>query len=317
MTRMDPDITAVRNLPPGLPEPTEESLARTWHAIARRQSAREAPRRRRPLLVPVIAAATVLALTVGGVALRHLIAPSTPIPPASPPSFEEIMNDLIHKAGNLPAATPGSGDLVYVSTTGTSTANGVVTTHRWERWAAPRQMLPLRATLDGTDVDPTPDELEVDHRNIVGTDGGNWFFPTVQWLAAAPADGEALRRYVGFTDQHAVAHLSTIFSKVEPLVTAPLRVSLYQILATAPDMTAVRLTLDGRTVWALTQGQAHTYGHALFVDAETGRTVGTRSAWIGSPPPNRPELQKRKLRDDYAVQWTWRHAIVPSVNDRP
>jgi len=65
MSREDSDIVAVRDLPPGRPEPTDESVHRTWHRIteARREARPRTPSR---ILVPVMAATIVAGLVVGG-----------------------------------------------------------------------------------------------------------------------------------------------------------------------------------------------------------------------------------------------------------
>ena len=64
MSRFDPDVVAVRDLPPGRLEPSAESVSRTWRTITRRLASRGSRLRRR-WLVPVIAAA-VAALVMGG-----------------------------------------------------------------------------------------------------------------------------------------------------------------------------------------------------------------------------------------------------------
>jgi hypothetical protein len=336
--RMEPEIRAVRDLPPGLPEPTTVSVARTWHTIGQRRAARAAPSRRRPLLVPAVSAAVVLAVTIGGAALVGPARPGAPggasaAPgPDAPSSFDAVMDDLIDRAGRLPAAAPGPDDLVYASVTLVSTSNGVEQTNAWERWSAPAQMMPLRATENGVDVDPAADGRDVDNRTIVGEEGGGTAFPTVQWIAAAPTEPEALLRYLHLPPlptapvadrelvvtayNRVITTVAQLFEHGEPLISTRMRVALYRLVAVLPDMTAQRLTLDGRTVWALTQGATHAYGFALLVDARTGRTVGSRNAWIGSPPGNRSEAQKMKLPDDYQVLKTWRHAIVDSLQDR-
>ncbi|WP_344387648.1 hypothetical protein, partial [Asanoa iriomotensis] len=61
----DPDIVAVRDLPPGTTEPTDESVSRTWHALTRGQAV--APGRRRPRRwVPAAAALRAAGVAAGG-----------------------------------------------------------------------------------------------------------------------------------------------------------------------------------------------------------------------------------------------------------
>ncbi|GIF67173.1 hypothetical protein Ais01nite_52080 [Asanoa ishikariensis] len=69
MNRADPDIIAIRDLPPGSVEPTDESVSRTWHAMTRRQVPPARSRFRR--WVPAAAALVVAGLaTTGVVALQ-------------------------------------------------------------------------------------------------------------------------------------------------------------------------------------------------------------------------------------------------------
>ncbi|SNT65281.1 hypothetical protein SAMN05421812_12149 [Asanoa hainanensis] len=69
MNRADPDLIAVRDLPPGTVEPTDESVSRTWHTMTRRQAPPARSRFRR--LVPAAAALVVAGLaTTGVVALQ-------------------------------------------------------------------------------------------------------------------------------------------------------------------------------------------------------------------------------------------------------
>jgi hypothetical protein len=324
MNRIESEIMAVRELPPGLPDPADESVSRVWHSIVRRQVPSKASRRR-PLLVPVMAAAVVLGLAVGGAVLvRPAADHRMAAPGAAPPSVQAVLTDMIDKAGRIPAAEPGPDDLVYSQTTVVSTANGAEKSTTCEGWAAPEQMMPLRATCNGVDSEPDVDSLGVDNRNIVQAQGGSFYFPTVQWIAAAPTEREALLRYLQGSEHltpssevESVGLMAQVFERGEPLVTPRLRVALYEILADLHDLTVEKLTLAGRTVWAVTHGPAHTYGSGLLFDAETGRTLGRRSKWIGSPPANRPEIEKRKLPDDYSVLRTWLHAIVGSVHERP
>jgi hypothetical protein len=316
MSHTEPDITAVRDLPPGLPDPTEESLTRVWHTIGRRLAAREAPRRR-SLLVPVTAAVVVLGLAVGGVVLLRPDADKVTTSAGSALSVKAVMADMINKARKLPAAKPGPNGLLYTESTFVETANGKVTTTTEESWKAPRQMMPLRTTRNGVDYEPNPEGP--------GQDEGALNFPTVQWIAAAPTERKALIRYLDPSsptgripaEKSLMASLAEFFGLGDLLVTPQLRVAVYEILADMPAMTVEKLTLAGRQVWAVTHGAAHTYGFALLLDAQTGRTVGQRSKWIGSPPAIRTEAEKLKLPDDYGSLTTWRQAIVASVEDRP
>jgi hypothetical protein len=133
MTRTDPDIAAVRHLPPGLPEPTDEAVSRTWYAISARRAMRGRSRSRIRFLVPVTAAVLVAGLAVGSAVV---FAPGDggkpPIqagrggnPPTSPeaaavldrPIDVRVAMDRLIAAGASATPMPlRAGQLIYVHT---------------------------------------------------------------------------------------------------------------------------------------------------------------------------------------------------------
>jgi hypothetical protein len=324
MISNEPDVAAVRNMPPGLPEPTDASVSRTWYAIGQRQATRKTRRRYR-VLMPVTAAAVVLGVVVGGAALLRSAAHNGTAPAgAADQSASKLMASMIDKAAKIPAASPGAHDLVYGVSTGVTTSNDTEKTTSVEWWAAPGQMMPLRRTENGSDVEADVDHTGVDNRNIVRDKGGSYGFPTVQWLAALPAERAALIQYLrGYTakkpvtDAEVMGYVQAVFGHGEPLVPPRSRVALYQLIADMPDLTAQELTVDGRSVWAVLQGATHTYGQGLLFDAKTGRTVGELDKWIGSPAADRSAVLKTKLPADYSITATWRFAIVNNTKQRP
>ena len=73
MTRTEPDLVAVRDLPgTGSPEPSDESVSRTWYLLNARQAATRgrAPRRLARLLIPVTAGLVVIGVAFGAVGLN-------------------------------------------------------------------------------------------------------------------------------------------------------------------------------------------------------------------------------------------------------
>ncbi|MDG4823530.1 hypothetical protein O7635_16885 [Asanoa sp. WMMD1127] len=175
----DPDIVAVRELPPGVAEPTDESVSRTWHGLTRLQAGRPAQRRR---WVPVAAALVVAGVAGGGVtvlsdrgagpAVEVGTAPSAPAPTPPPPSGKgtdpsaggasnetitpeekaayvgpskpisapQAIERLATAAAGSPTATVGTGQVVYVRLRGFSAVRGIGEVVPGNEPAAPADM---------------------------------------------------------------------------------------------------------------------------------------------------------------------------------
>jgi hypothetical protein len=227
MKNNEPDIIAVREMPPGHPEPTDESVSRTWHAVTRRQAAAAAaPRPRRRVLVPIAAAAVVLGLAGGGAALFAPADSDTPVaslPSAGTPIDARAALDALTTAGRTAAAAPvAAGQLIYVHTEGVTASynagsggsleTGTIGREDHEMWLDPQGMIPLKITRDGVDLmtgpkeqvaretDPQkkklgagPEEEIARQRQELADNGPSAFRPTPAWLADLPADPAALR----------------------------------------------------------------------------------------------------------------------------
>ncbi|MEV4538347.1 hypothetical protein AB0J82_31660 [Asanoa sp. NPDC049518] len=227
MNRADPDITAVRDLPPGLVEPTDASVSRTWHTMTRRQAPSARSRFRR--WVPAAAALVVAGLaTTGAVVLQgggatpgisvgsspsnpkggdpspgprsggaKITAPPTrdPLPLGSSTSINarQSLDRLATKAASSPTRTVGPDQLIYTRMYGVSSTDNIAD-------AAP----PVLAA-DETEIWFTPEGMTAvaNIRNDVdrggSTDAGtpvdkpSIWQPTPAWLAALPTDPAALR----------------------------------------------------------------------------------------------------------------------------
>lgn len=145
MTHLDPDLTAVRHVPPAMAEPTDASVSRTWHTISSRRAAADRSRHR-PYLrwaVPVAAAVTVGVLTVGGISLlrpdgsKQAGAPQVVLPspgftkeiepntaPASPQAIAAL-NALAEKAAQTQPVTIPAGKLIFVRHDGAVRATNI------------------------------------------------------------------------------------------------------------------------------------------------------------------------------------------------
>lgn len=165
MKSNEPDIIAVRDMPTGHPEPTDESVSRTWYAVTRRRAAADAPRRRRRALVPVAAAAVVLGLAAGGAALfapagnPDSDTPVAALPAAGTPIDARAALGALTAAGRTAAAAPlAAGQLIYVHTEGVTASynvgsdNGTIGREDHEMWLDPQGMIALKITRDGEDM---------------------------------------------------------------------------------------------------------------------------------------------------------------------
>lgn len=110
MNRADPDIAAVRDLPPGPIEPTDESVSRTWHTMTRKQTPPARSRFRR--WVPAAAALVVAGLTATGVAILpsggggSSAVPVGSAPSASPPQKNSGPSGAPSPGGSPKVAPP-------------------------------------------------------------------------------------------------------------------------------------------------------------------------------------------------------------------
>ncbi|MCY1144544.1 hypothetical protein OWR29_41655 [Actinoplanes sp. Pm04-4] len=116
MKHSDEDLVAVRDLPPGVTEPSDEALAR----VRQRVFAQPAPRRLawpltvRRFWVPIAAAAAVLLVVGVGLAYLRPRAIGQPHPVSSDPAtVRRVFDKLIAAAGNATPYRPRAGQLVY------------------------------------------------------------------------------------------------------------------------------------------------------------------------------------------------------------
>lgn len=228
MNRTDPDLLAVRDLPPGSADPSDESVSRTWYLLNARQTAARgrAPRRWARLLVPaaaglvVVAAVAVGAVTLGGFGSGQFAAPNIdlikasyqPLPTArgvdprlsrTTPEAVAALEELARTAEG--GATEGGaavtlepGRLIHVRTDGWAASVrgeppvGDVKFQPREEWLDPAGMLALKL-LDGERdmfAGPRSDHgAELERlRGLLAEQGPSVEFPTPQWLAQLPTD---------------------------------------------------------------------------------------------------------------------------------
>ncbi|MDI1462041.1 hypothetical protein QEZ54_13785 [Catellatospora sp. KI3] len=244
MTRTDPDLHAVRDLPPGLADPTDASVSRTWYLLSARQTAAQAGSRHPllRLLLPIVAAALVGVVTVtavnlagpGGVdfaapQIGTISASHQPLPAEhathdpsltrTTPEAIAALEALAHTAEQGTAiVTLAPGQLIHVQTNGwaahVSEGTGQVKYQPRSIWYDPEGMVPLRLLAGDRDMFGGPrSDLEAEQaqaRQFLAEHGPSVLMPTPQWLASLPTDPAQLlarlRGDVTGNDSWAVDH---------------------------------------------------------------------------------------------------------------
>ncbi|GAA1422098.1 hypothetical protein ACFQZ4_33520 [Catellatospora coxensis] len=225
MTRTDADLTAVRDLPPGSPDPSDESVSRTWYLLSARQAAARgrAPRRLARWLVPVAAGLTVTAValgavTVGGVGGHRFATPNIALVEAShqplptergtnpgltrtTPEAITALEELARTAERAQTVDLRAGQFVHVLIEGwavhlTDNWAGTVEFQPRELWLDPQGMIPLKV-LNGDenmfDSGRADREGDLEHaRNFLRDNGPSIVSPTPQWLAGLTTEPQAL-----------------------------------------------------------------------------------------------------------------------------
>ncbi|HYN93223.1 MAG TPA: hypothetical protein VES42_05200 [Pilimelia sp.] len=303
MTRSDPDLIAVRELPPGLAEPTDESLARTWHALAVRRAPAARPARtgfRLRLPVPAMAAALVVAVAVGAVALIGGRGPAAGPDAAATTSSAALFDRLIAAAASARPRPLADGQFIYVRSE--AVPGGLVT----ESWLDPQGMIAIRVVPD-RHTGPRQRALHIaQERAELVAHGPGLARPTPRWWAGLPTEPAALRRVLisglarmagmDTADEDGFAgslHTTLMFrlSEADPILRSEVRVALYRVLADLPALTARRVTVAGRQLIAVSY-EVKGLGkpversvHELLFDPVTGRSVGGGQTTRFSKPP--------------------------------
>lgn len=326
MSRQDLDLAAVRELPPGVPEPTEESVARTWHQITAR-NARQPVRPWARLLVPVMAAAVVAGLAVGGaVVFRSGEAPlgfgspggsktsDVNRAPASPEAVAAL-NALATAASTQTAATLQPGELIQVD-------------HRG--WAANIDPNGASGTLEPQAgrmlFDPNGMTMVTDG-SVPSAKGGpnepsrepSFAFPTPEWLAALPTDPDQLRERLRgemgdedawSTDHQVWSTMQEFYLRTDLLLGPELRAGLLRAFTGLRGLTTTDVTIDGRELVAIRHTERLSGDEILF-DPTTGLAVGRRSISLDpnlvvAPPEGGPTLDQGVIS-----QSTWTQRLTP------
>ncbi|WP_250037420.1 hypothetical protein [Paractinoplanes maris] len=316
MTPMDEDLIAVRNLPPGVVEPSDESLAR----VRQRVFAQPAPRHlawrltMRRFWVPVAAAAAVLLVVgVGLASLRpRALTPPQPEPVSSEPArVRRVFDELITAAGRKTPFRPRAGQLVYQNDeiVEISPLDGRPFRRSIETWIEPATTTYLGSAEEGL-TDPGRASAAWEQENAKDRYrslplGKRPFLKLTSFLAG-PTDPAAARRdLIDRVTVDVVSEDEQVWSGIwemvilDALLPAERRVALYQLLRDLP-VSVGETGVDGRRLvivrFAAPAGSFLGFlgpdkAYDLLIDPVSGEIAGTQvlhdgpaPAW--SPPDN-------------------------------
>lgn len=345
MSRDDSDIIAVRDLPPGRPEPTDESVSRTWHHItaARRPARARATSR---ILVPAMAAVLVAGLVVGGALvfrpgaeLLDFGSPSgdksaEPNRAPTPPQTVAVLHALAEAAAHGPAAVqvrPGQYIFVHhdgwaagfqatVEGNGAPPQEGRIERQIREMWFDPQGMVTMSVTDGQVNLGADPSA----ERGAFERQGPSLNWSTPEWLASLPTDPAQLRAELreltgdggAWSTDHALwSTLQELYLRADLVLSPEVRAALLLSFTGLRGLTSSDLTVDGRRLVAVRHTERGTGDEILF-DPATGQAVGRRTV---SPDPDvtlTAPADAPKLDPGVLYQATWTQKVVAAVGAR-
>jgi hypothetical protein len=334
MSHTDSDVVAVRELPPGVPDPSDESVSRTWRLMTGR---RPAPARVwSRLLVPVTAAAMVVGLAVGaavvfrpgGLSFGAGGGPSdkqTSAPNLAPPSPEAVaaLKALASTAAGIPTTVPpiASGQYVFVHHDGWVVDAGAssesATVERQDRsyWFDPDGML-----LRGVRFDDDPADVGNDANVPPGEVGRSVELPTPEWLAQLPTDParlvEVLRGAMDKDAPWSIDHqvwseMQDFYLKCDLLLSTEVRAALLTAFTSLRGITSSEVEIDKRRLVAIRHTERG-IGDEILFDPTTGRAVGRRTVDVDSDVTLDPSSPVR-LDPGVGYQAIWTQKVVDEL----
>jgi hypothetical protein len=339
MNRNEPEILAVRQIPPAMADPADESVSRTWHLMTRRRALADRPTRRYlRWAIPVVATAAVGALAVGvSLALPHksgnqpggqpvVTLPSpengkSPQPNTAVTTGDTVaaLNALANKAQAGTQTPIPAGKLMYVKHDGYATATnaGSGESHQEpqlrEYWFDPQGAILLKCIADGVDMATQPkSDMEgniAQARAYLAEHGPGIHNPTPQWLASLPTDPAALRsklrELIGneapawSTDHELWSAMNDFYLYGDLMLTPQQRATFLRSFTGLKGLTSSEVLVGGKRLIAIRHTERG-HGDEVLFDPETGMAVG------------RASVTSEGSRE---YQATWTQAIVGSLTE--
>ncbi|MCO8271333.1 hypothetical protein M1L60_12085 [Actinoplanes sp. TRM 88003] len=345
MKPMDHDLVAVRDLPPGIVEPSDEALAR----VRQRVFARPAPRRlawgpmMRRFWVPVAAAAAVLLVVGAGLYFLRPRTISQPHPVSSDPAVvRRVFDRLIAAAADATPYRPRAGQLIYQDgrCVERDAVDGQAYEKRTESWIEPATAAFVGSVEGGPVAGPTPEAWVSENAKDSFRTRPPSERPLLELtdFVDGPTEPAAARRDLidRITTDTAVPEDDQVWGAIyelavlDALIPVERRVALYQVLAGLP-VSVGETGVDGRRLvivrFATPAGAFAGYlgedkNYDLLIDPATGFVAGTQvrladpaATWPVETVPSRsaparvdPDLVRRDL---------YRFGLVENIGERP
>jgi hypothetical protein len=333
MSHTDPDVVAVRELPPGVPDPSDESVSRTWRLMAGRRSAPARTWQR--LLVPVTAAAMVVGLAVGaavvfrpgGLSFGAGGGPSDektsePNLAAASPQAVAALKAMAEVAAGIPTTVPpiATDQFVYVRHDGwvavVSESSQFAKAAKQDRdyWFDPQGGVMRGASFDG--AVPRVESQDVPR----GQTTGSIIHPTPKWLAQLPTDPAklldelraAMDKDAPWSIDHQVwSAMQDLYLRCELLLSTEVRAALLSAFTSLRGITSSEVTIDKRRLVAIRHTERGSGDEILF-DPTTGRAVGRRSVNVETALRLDP-ASPVKLDPGVGYQAIWTQKVVGAL----
>lgn len=349
MKLTEPDLLAVRELPPACAEPSDEAKSRTWYLLTQRRQRAEAPRTLRRVLLPVGAAAVVVAVAagvmtvVGGGGGAEVAAPKidlikathqdVPSDGSTTPEAVAALNELADVA-ELSADTPlPEGSLIYVDSHGWAVSiesdnTGTMRYRPRTDWFDPQGMIWLKGMAGNDDLGDGPyadrEGNMARARQFLVDSGPGIRMPTPQWLASLPTDPEqllaVLRESVGehttwSVDEQLWDEMGGLYSRCELTLSPRLRAALLRAFTGMDGLTVGEVDIDGWKLVSIRHTE-HNAIHEILFDPVNGRAVGRRSL-VGEGFTIVNDSGPRFEPNNVLSHSIWVQAFVDEVGERP
>jgi hypothetical protein len=351
MKPMDHDLVAVRDLPPGIAEPSDEALAR----VRERVFARPAPRRvawqltMRRIWVPVAAAAAVLLVVGVGLYFLRPRTISQPHPVSSDPAIvRRVFDKLIAAAGNATAYRPRSGQLIYQDDrlVELDALDGRPYERRNETWIEPATTTYVGSVRGGPVAGPTPEAWVSENAKDRFRSRPLSERPLLELteFVSGPADPATARRDLidQITTDTAVPEDEQVWGAIyemavlDALIPVERRIALYHVLAELP-VGVGETGVDGRRLvivrFATPAGAFAGYlgadkNYDLLIDPVSGNIAGTQvllaepaPAWsaeaVPVPPGSAGPLPPGAVDPGLVRRDLYRFGLVEDIGERP
>jgi hypothetical protein len=332
----DPDIVALRDVPPGMADSTDDSVGRTWQMITRRNARRNRAAQLvvRRWLIPVTAA-----LAIGAIALTATLwlrggagSEFQPAQSATPMDVHQALTQLAAASAQAgPAQVPTADQVVHTRLDGWAASldpsgGGQMEQQIREVWFDPQGMVALQITdgqqsfMDGLKGDRAGNIAQ--GRAALAAEGPSFYRATPQWLAGLPDDPDALVAVLRQTVQtnkwsqsHNIWNTMYEFSMNGDLLLSPAnRAALFQAYGRLDGLTAESVVINGETFIGLRHNENGSVDEVLF-DPTTGRAMAVRSLYAGeiavSPAPGQPQLDPSMMYQAFFLQELVAKNLVP------